>query len=339
MSTHSLAVRQIGKNGPVVPALGLGLMGMSALYGKPPSDDERFAVLDRAVEIGATNWDSSDMYGDNEELLGKWFKRTGKRSEIFLATKFGFLKGSSSEIDSSAAFCKKACQESLKTLGTDYIDIYYMHRANPKTPIEETMRALVELKKEGKIKYIGLSEVSANTLRRACKVGQVDALQVEYSLFDLDIEGETGILDACRELGVTVVAYAPLGRGLLTGALDTKASVSGDGDYRAALFPRFSDENLAANLRVVNQLKALAATKGCTAAQLAIAWLLKQGPHVLPIPGTKRIKYLEENVGALQVQLTDEEESQMRAIVAQVAGERVPDFAKYQCFVDTVEEK
>ncbi|KAF2973158.1 hypothetical protein GQX73_g453 [Xylaria multiplex] len=339
-ASHNIAVRRIGKNGPEVPALGLGLMGMSTLYGAPPSDEERFKVLDRAVEIGATFWDSSDMYGDNEELLGKWFQRTGKRNQIFLVTKFGFLKGSNSEIDSSAAFCKNACAESLKTLGTDYIDLYFMHRANPKTPIEETMRAMLELKAEGKIKYIGLSEVSSNTLRRALKVGQVDAVQTEYSPFEREIEGPEGtnLLDTCRELGVALIAYAPLGRGMLTGALASKESISGDGDFRS-LFPRFSDENLDANIKVVNQLKALAEKKGCTTAQLALAWVLKQGPNVLAIPGTKKIKYLEENFAALKVILTDAEEKEIRAIVAGVAGERTPDWTRYQCYVDTAEEK
>ncbi|RWA11592.1 hypothetical protein EKO27_g3493 [Xylaria grammica] len=339
-TTQNIPVRHIGKNGPTVPALGLGLMGMSALYGAPPSDEERFKVLDHAVEIGSTFWDSSDMYGDNEELLGKWFKRTGKRNQIFLVTKFGFLKGSSSEIDSSAAFCKNACAESLRALGTEYIDLYYMHRANPKTPIEETMRAMLELKAEGKIKYIGLSEVSSSTLRRACKVGQVDAVQAEYSPFEREIEGAVGtnLLDTCRELGVTMVAYSPLGRGMLTGTLNSKQSISGDGDYRS-LFPRFSEENLDANVKVVNQLKAMAEKKGCTAAQLALAWVLKQGQHVIAIPGTKKIKYLEENFAALQVILADAEEAEIREIVAGVVGERTPDWTRYQCYVDTVEEE
>ncbi|KAI0414339.1 putative aldo/keto reductase [Xylaria grammica] len=308
---QNIPVRRIGKNGPTVPALGLGLMGMSALYGAPPSDEERFKVLDRAVEIGATFWDSSDMYGDNEELLGKWFKRTGKRNQIFLVTKFGFLKGSSSEIDSSAAFCKNACVESLRALGTD----------------------------EGKIKCIGLSEVSSSTLRRACKVGQVDAVQAEYSPFEREIEGAAGtnLLDTCRELGVTLVAYSPLGRGMLTGVLNSQQSISGDGDYRS-LFPRFSEENLDANVKVVNQLKIMAEKKGCTTAQLALAWVLKQGQHVIAIPGTKKIKYLEENFAALQVILTDAEEVEIREIAAGVAGERTPDWTRYQCYVDTVEE-
>ncbi|KAI8949864.1 putative aldo/keto reductase [Xylaria longipes] len=343
MSNNGVPLRKLGKNGPMVPALGLGLMGMSIMYGKAPSDEERFAVLDRAAELGVTNWDSSDLYGDNEELLGKWFKRTGKRNQIFLATKFGFVKGGGwADIDSSAAYCKMACAESLKALGVDSIDLYYMHRANPDTPIEETMRALAELKAEGKIKHIGLSEISSNTLRRACKVAHVDAVQIEYSPFDLDIEGPagTGLLKACRELGVAVFAYAPLGRGLLTGAYTSPESVSGEGDMRGLYLPRFAGTNFEANVKLVGQFKALAASKGCTAAQLAIAWLLKQGDDIFPIPGTKKIKYLEENWGALKVQLTNEDEKIVRKFLenADIAGERVGEESKGSCFIETREE-
>ncbi|KAL9080500.1 MAG: hypothetical protein Q9157_000734 [Trypethelium eluteriae] len=342
MSNTSVPTRKLGKNGPQIPALGLGLMGMSMLYGQPPSDEERFQVLDRALELGATNWDSSDLYGDNEELLGKWFKRTGKRDQIFLATKFGFVKGAPgfSELDSSAEYCKKACAESLRLLGTDHIDLYYMHRANPKTPIEQTMRAMKELKEQGKIKYIGLSEVSSATLRRAEKIVHVDAVQIEYSPFDLDIEGPSGthLLATCRELGVTTVAYSPLGRGLLTGTLNSKESVSSEGDWRS-VFPRFSDENFDANVKLVNQFKAIADRKGCTAAQLCIAWVMKQGQDIIPIPGTKRIKYLEENWNSLKVQLTDAEATEVRKLVQnQVAGHRTIEAALSQCYADTVEE-
>ncbi|KAH6652464.1 putative aldo/keto reductase [Truncatella angustata] len=339
MSHPNIPFRQLGKNGPMVPAVGLGLMGLSIHYGPAPSDEERFAVLDRALEIGARNWDSSDMYGDNEELLGKWFKRTGKRDQIFLATKFGFIKGSHADIDSSAGYCKKACAESLKALGVDCIDLYYMHRANAKTPIEDTMRGMLELKAEGKIKHIGLSEISSQTLRRACKVGQVDAVQVEYSPFELGIEGESGtnLMSTCRELGVAIVAYSPLGRGLLAGNLEGQNSISAEGDWRS-LYPWFTGENFAANLDIVRQLKVLAGKKGCSPAQLVIAWVLRQGQDVIPIPGTKKIKYLEENLGALQVELTDEEEGRIRDIVSGVAGERAPAFVKSQLYVDTVEE-
>ncbi|KAH8664674.1 NADP-dependent oxidoreductase domain-containing protein, partial [Xylariales sp. PMI_506] len=318
MAAKNVPTRKLGKNGPEVPALGLGLMGMSIAYGTAPSDEERFKVLDRAYELGATNWDSSDLYGDNEVLLGKWFKRTGKRDEIFLATKFGFVKGQGwNKVDSSYEFCKAACDASLRDLGIDTIDLYYVHRVNYETPIEETMKAMVELKNEGKIKYIGLSEVSSATLRRAYKVHPVDAVQIEYSPFVLDVESERGtdLLATCRELGVAVVAYSPLGRGLLTGAFSTKESLSAAGDLRTVNFPRFAPENLDANAKLVEQFVALAQKKGCTPAQLALAWLLKQGDDIIPIPGTKRIKYLEENWGALEVVLTDAEEQEVRQFV------------------------
>ncbi|KAI3317948.1 putative aldo/keto reductase [Xylariaceae sp. AK1471] len=340
MSNQPVSPRRLGKNGPLVPPMGLGLVGMSMLYGQPPSDEERFKVLDRALELGVAHWDTSDLYGDCEELLGKWFKRTGKRDQIFLATKFGVLKGSWTDLDSSAGYCKKACEGSLKALGTDYIDLYYMHRANPNTPIEETVKAMSELKAEGKIRAIGLSEISANTLRRACKVAQIDVIQIEYSPFVLDVEKSEGtyLLHACRELGVSVVAYAPLGRGLLTGAFASTDAISGEGDMRG-LFPRFSGENLHTNLKLVRQFKEMADRKRCTPAQLSLAWLLKQGVDVIPIPGTKKIKYLEENWGALRVQLTDAEEKEIRNFVenAPIAGGRGFDMAKEQSYVDTKE--
>ncbi|KAI1103141.1 putative aldo/keto reductase [Jackrogersella minutella] len=343
MTTKNVPLRKLGKNGPMVPAMGLGLMGMSMLYGVPPSDEERFKVLDRALELGATSWDSSDMYGDSEVLLGKWFKHTGKRDQIFLATKFGFVKGAPdfSTFDSSYEYTKKACAESLRLLGTNYIDLFYMHRANPKTPIEHTMRALVELKAEGKIKNIGLSEVSSATLRRACKVAHVDAVQIEYSPFEIAIEGPEGtnLLAAARELGVAIVAYSPLGRGMLTGAFNNSESFASEGDWRAA-FPRFSGENFAANVKLVNQFKGLADKKGCTPAQLSIAWLLKQGSDIIPIPGTKKVKYLEENWGALKVHLTDADSAEIRRFVetSKVAGARGPDGTEKTFYADTVAE-
>ncbi|KAF3397430.1 Aldo-keto reductase yakc [NADP] [Talaromyces pinophilus] len=345
MSDLNVPLRRLGKNGPQVPALGLGLMGMTwNFYGNTPSDEERFAVLDRAVEIGATSWDTSDLYGDGEELLGKWFKRTGKRDKIFLATKFAFVKGSPNfAVDSSAAYCKKACAESLKLLGTDYIDLYYLHRPNPNTPIEETVRAMAELKAEGKIKYLGLSEVTSTTLRRACKVAHIDAVQVEYSAFVTHIEEESGtnLLATARDLGVAVVAYSPLGRGILTGAYNTKDSVSAEGDQRTGMgYPMFAEGNLEANAKLVGKLKDIADRKDCTLGQLAIAWLLKQGDHIIPIPGTKRIRYLEENWGALQVELTDEEEAEMRKLIKDtgVAGGRVPEWVGKGHLRDTREE-
>ncbi|KAE9375936.1 Aldo/keto reductase [Stipitochalara longipes BDJ] len=341
MSPKTVPLRKLGKGGPSVPALGFGLMGMSFAYGTIPSDEDRFKVLDRAVELGATFWDSADLYGDSEELIGKWFKRTGKREQIFIATKFGFIKGMNpSAFDSSAAYCKEACEKSLEKLGIDYIDLYYLHRPNPDTPIEETMRALVELKVEGKIKHIGLSNVTSNTLRRAYKIAPVAAVQTEYSPFVLDIESasDTDLLATCRELGVAVVCYAPLGRGLLTTTFGSGEYGTDKADMRPAHLPRFMEKNRAANMKLVNQFKELAEKKGCTTAQLSLAWLLKQGDDIIPIPGTKTIKYLEENWEALNVHLIDDEELEIRKFVegAEVAGGRAP--ASVTVLIDTKEE-
>ncbi|KAF2165741.1 hypothetical protein M409DRAFT_67094 [Zasmidium cellare ATCC 36951] len=296
----TLPTRQLGKNGPSVPAIGLGLMGLSMHYGPAPKDEERFKFLDRAIELGATFWDTADMYGDSETVLGNYFARTGTRDKIFLATKFGFEKGSINNINSSAEYLKQACDESLKSLQTDYIDLYYMHRVNPRTPIEETMRGLIEY---------GPSELSIET------------------------PAGTDLLATCRDLGVAVVAYSPLGRGLLGGAQDFSA----EGDWRG-MFPRFTGEVFSANQRVVQQLGALVRGKGCTTAQLCLAWVLAQ-EGVVPIPGTKKVKYLEENVAAAAVGVSAEEEREVRRIVEGVQGLRVPEGFLYQCFVDTDEEK
>ncbi|KAF2259050.1 Aldo/keto reductase [Lojkania enalia] len=344
MSAQSAALRQLGKNGPKVPALGFGLMTLAGAYGTPPSDEERFLILDRAVQLGSTFWDSSDIYGDSEEMLGKWLKRTGKRDQVFLATKFGIVMENFQfrGIDSSAEYCKKACEQSLKKLGVDCIDLYYAHRLNPGTPVEETMRALAELKAEGKIKYIGLSEVSSATLRRACKIAHVAAVQMEYSPFEVAIERESGtnLLKTCRELGVAVICYSPLGRGLLTGTISSIDDVTGAGDTRTKHIERFTEENLEANIKIANQFKALADKKGCTATQLALAWILKQGDDMIPIPGTKKIKYLEENWDSLNVHLTDEEDAEIRKFVdtAQLSGYRSMPSAKMFSYVNTKEE-
>ncbi|RYP05771.1 hypothetical protein DL764_003588 [Monosporascus ibericus] len=363
----SVPLHPLGKNGPSVPALGFGLMGLSLqTYGSVPNDEERFAVLDRAVELGATFWDTSDLYGDSEELLGKWIKRTGKRDQVFLATKFGLIqKGHSFEVNSSAAYCKQACAESLKRLGVDSIDLYYMHSANRETPIEETMRALAELKayvfepllyeevvlsiatnemahsREGKIKHIGLSSVTSNTLRRACKIAPVAAVQTEYSVFDRAIEGPAGtdLLATCRELGVAVVVATPLGRGLLTTPFSEGESISA-ADIRPQFMPRFQEANREKNVKAVGQFRALADKKGCTVAQLALAWLLKQGGDIFPIPGTKRINYLEENWASLDVSLTDEEDAEIRAFgkATELAGGSLPEKFAGEFFRDTKEE-
>jgi len=332
-----LPTRKLGKNGPEVVALGFGTMGLSAFYGVPESDEERFKVLDRAYELGATNWDSADMYNDSEDLLGKWFARTGKRNEIFLATKFAnVMRDGAMVVDSSYEYAKQACEKSLKRLGVDSIDLYYCHRVDGKTPIEKTMQALVELKNEGKIKYIGLSEISSETLRRACKVHHVDAVQIEYSPFTMDIEDPSiGLLATCRELGVATVAYSPLGRGLMTGQYKSPDDFD-ENDWRRRS-PRYSAENFPKNLKLVEELSSIAQKKGCTPGQLTLAWLLAQGDDIIPIPGTKKIKYLEENMGALKINLTDAEIKQIRTEIekTEVHGDRYPAAATKYLFGST----
>ncbi|AEO69737.1 610cde7f-6d9e-40e5-99ae-ee28a26538ac [Thermothielavioides terrestris] len=328
-----LPTRRLGKDGPEITAIGFGLMGLSTAYGTVGSDEDRLRVLDRAWELGCTNWDSGDMYGDNEDLVGKWFARhPDRRADIFLATKFGLRPGVREDgtpgllVDSSPENCRRQCEASLRRLGVDRIDLYYIHRVDGKTPVEKTMHELVKLQQEGKIKHIGISACSAATLRRACAVAPVAAYQVEYSPWALDIEGpETDhVLGACRELGVTVFAYAPLGRGIMTGRLRSPDDFE-PGDLRR-LYPRFSRDNFAKNLVLVDRFRQMAARKGCTPGQLTIAWLMAQGPDVVPIPGTKNVKYLEENVGAARVTVSEAEEREIRGWIDEVgiAGIRVP---------------
>ncbi|KAJ5569566.1 uncharacterized protein N7459_008996 [Penicillium hispanicum] len=344
MSSQQIPRHPLGKNGPAVPALGFGLMMLtSSSYGSLPNDEERFAVLDRAVELGETFWDTSDLYGDNEVLLKKWFQQTGKRDQIFLASKFGYVKKSPTfEIDSSAEYCKKACEETLQNLGVHYIDLYYAHNVNTNTPIEETMRALAELQSEGKIKHIGLSMISSNTLRRAVKIAPVAACQAEYSLFSREVEGSAGcdLLATCRELGVAFVAATPLGRGLLTPTFSKGDPVGDSSDMRAQIMPRFVGENRDHNVKTAQLVENWAQTKGCSVAQLGLAWLLKQGDDVFPIPGTRRTKYLEDNCGSVGVSLSDNEEAEIRGIVekAGIVGGAVPDRFAGLLFRDTVEE-
>ncbi|KAH6711066.1 NADP-dependent oxidoreductase domain-containing protein [Leptodontidium sp. MPI-SDFR-AT-0119] len=334
-----LPTRPLGRGGPQVSAIGLGLMGLSAFYSNAPiSDVERFQLLDRAVELGSTFWDTADMYGDSEDLLGKWFAQSGKRNSIFLATKFGYVSIDSAGIAtlrSDAPYVKLACAKSLQRLGIDKIDLYIAHRVDGKTPIEETVQAMVELKNEGKIDYLGLSEVSAETLRRACKFHHISAVQVEYSPFSLDIESEQiNLLNTCRELGVAVIAYSPLGRGMLTGRFKSVDDFE-DGDVRRYL-PRFSGGNFEKNLKLVDELAVLAAKKGCSPGQLSLAWLLAQG-EIFPIPGTMKTKYLEENVAAFEVKLTEDEIAEIRKIVeaAEVSGGRYPEIYVSELFRDT----
>ncbi|ADD44942.1 aldo/keto reductase [Stackebrandtia nassauensis] len=310
--------------GLTVSALGLGCMGMSVGYG--PADDATSAsVIRRAVERGVTLIDTADAYGSpqpghNEELVGRAV--ADRRDDLVIATKFGlrFGDGEPFRVDSSPEYARAACDASLKRLGMETVDLYYLHRRDPAVPIEDTVGAMAELVAAGKVRHLGLSEVSAATLRAAHAVHPIAAVQVEYSLFTRFVEDE--LLDTCRELGVGIVAYSPLGRGLLTGAVTSRADLSED-DNRLGN-PRFSDEHLAANLRLVDVVREVAAEKGCTPAQLALAWLLARGEDIVPIPGTRRVSALEENLAAAQLRLDESELARLASINPEaVRGERL----------------
>lgn len=315
-------------------------MGLSAFYGAALPDAARHTLLDAAYRLGELHWDSADMYGDSEDLLGAWFKQNpGKREKIFLATKFANRlseDGKSRSVDSSPEYCKQACEKSLKRLGLPHIDLYYCHRLDGKTPVEKTVEAMAQLKKEGKIKYLGLSECSSESLRRAHKVHPISAVQIEYSPFSLDIETQQiGLLKTCRELGVAVVAYSPIGRGMLSGTLKSPADFE-EGDFRK-FSPRFSEENFPKNLELVKKIQTIAEKKGVTSSQLTLAWLLAQGGDVIPIPGTTKVERLEENLGSLKIELTEEEEGEIRKACenAEVAGGRYPEGFSKSLFADT----
>ncbi|EMD97667.1 hypothetical protein COCC4DRAFT_201204 [Bipolaris maydis ATCC 48331] len=331
----SLPTAPLGRNGPQVNRLGFGLMGLSMAYGPPKPDNERLALLDHAYELGERFWDSSDLYGDNEPLIGKWFKANpSKRADIFLATKFGVKDGPA--LDSSPEYVKVAIEKSLERLDTPYVDLYYCHRVDQKTPIELTVKAMADLVSSGKVKYLGLSEVSSDTLRRAHKVHPIAAVQVEYSPFSLEIENEqTNLLKTCRELGVAVVAYSPLNRGMLTGAVKSPDDFD-ETDFRR-MMPRFSKENFPKNLKIVDRIVDIAKAKSVTPGQLTLAWLMAQGDDIFPIPGTTNPKRLEENVGSVKVQLTEEEEKAIRQACdeAEVAGTRYPERMMQTCYADT----
>jgi aryl-alcohol dehydrogenase-like predicted oxidoreductase len=301
-----MQTRQVGKSGPLVSALGLGCMGMSEFYG-PGDEAESIATIHRAIDLGITFLDTADIYGigDNEELVGKALR--GIRDRVFLATKFGIVRSKSNPalrgVNGSPEYVRTACDASLKRLGVDVIDLYYQHRVDPNTPIEETVGALASLVKAGKVRHIGLSEAGAATIRRAHAVHPIAALQSEYSLWTRDPEEE--ILATTRELGIAFVAYSPLGRGFLTGQIKRVEDFAPD-DYRRTS-PRFQGENFQKNLDLVERVEAIAKEKKCTPGQLALAWLLAQGEDIIPIPGTKRRKYLEENAAALDVKLSPDD--------------------------------
>jgi aryl-alcohol dehydrogenase-like predicted oxidoreductase len=298
-------------------------MTMSSVYGAG-DETEALATLERALEIGVNFWDTADVYGlgHNEELVGRALK--GRRDAVFLATKFGIVRNAherwSTNIDGSPAYVARAAEASLKRLQTDVIDLYYLHRADPDTPIEETVGAMAALVKAGKVRHIGLSEVAPETLERACKVHPVTAVQSEYSLWTRD--PENGVLEACERLGVGFVPYSPLGRGFLTGQIKSVDDFDAD-DWRRTN-PRFQGENFNRNLELVDKVQAIAADKGISAAQLALAWVMAQGPHIAPIPGSKSRKHLEDNAGAAEVTLSTDELAEIDAAFppSEVAGER-----------------
>jgi aryl-alcohol dehydrogenase-like predicted oxidoreductase len=323
----TMSRRQLGFAGPMVSALGLGCMGMSEFYGTA-DEGEAIATIHRALELGVNFLDTADAYGPfkNERLVGRAIK--DRRDEVVLATKFGSVRTEQGErlgIRGDREYVLAACNASLERLGTDHIDLYYQHRVDPNTPIEETVGAMAELVEQGKVRYLGLSEAAAETIRRAHAVHPISALQSEYSLWTRDVEDE--ILPAIRELRIGLVAYSPLGRGFLSGRIHSVDDLEAS-DFRRAN-PRFQGENFQKNLELVERVEELAAEKGCTAAQIALAWVLAQGEDIVPIPGTTRVENLEENVAALDVELSDEELRDLEAVFPKgaAAGDRYADMS------------
>jgi aryl-alcohol dehydrogenase-like predicted oxidoreductase len=315
--------RRLGSNGPKVSAIGLGCMGMSEFYTGSGSEQESIATIHHALDRGVTFLDTADMYGPfkNEELVGRAIK--DRRDEAFLATKFGNVRGANGEflgVRGDPEYVRSACEASLKRLGVEVIDLYYQHRVDPKVPIEDTVGAMARLKEEGKIRFLGLSEAAPHTIRRGHATHPITAVQTELSLWSRDAEAE--VIPTVRELGIGYVAYSPLGRGFLTGQFKSPDDFPKD-DFRKN-HPRFQGENFYKNLDLVREVETMAKEKGCTTAQLALAWVLAQGEDIVPIPGTKHVKYLDDNIGALEVKLTTQDLDRLDAILppGAAAGQR-----------------
>jgi aryl-alcohol dehydrogenase-like predicted oxidoreductase len=321
-----MKIRKLGRKGPKVSAIGLGCMGMSEFYGST-DDKESLATIDRALELGVTFLDTADVYGPhtNEELVGRAIK--GRRDKLVLATKFGIVRDPADPrtrgVNGRPEYVRSACEASLQRLGVDVIDLYYLHRVDPNTPIEDTVGAMAELVRRGKVRFLGLSEAAPQTIRRAHDVHPITALQSEYSLWTRD--PEDGVLATCRELGIGFVPFSPLGRGFLTGQIKRFEDLAPDDTRRNS--PRFQGENFQRNLDLVRRVAEIAGRKGCTPAQLALAWVLAQGSDIVPIPGTKRRMYVEENVGALEVRLTKKDLELINEVAPKgaFAGARYPE--------------